>query len=94
MAETGKSQYRKVLAALKELAWGRDSMTINWKDILVIMDIELGVRDERKVWNMVQNMVHMKYLIPVQCGVGVMDRVYEIGEAGAALTETPQEKLV
>jgi hypothetical protein len=96
MTESGRSKYKKIVKAIYHSdRFGAADYRANWHLICVVFNMELGMKDEDKILNDVQNMCYMGYLVPRKAGgIGVMDRIYEIGEAGMRLIEEKEPQTI
>lgn len=74
--------YRRVLEMLRALPKGA---TITEQAIKDALTVELGIVKEDKQILHRQIMVRLNLLVPVQVGIGIMDRHYQIGEKGIEL---------
>ena len=79
--------YRRVLEMLRALPRGSDITEQALRDA---MTVELGIVKDDKLDRHRQIMVRLGLLVPIQVGIGIMDRHYQIGEKGIELMH-PEE---
>ncbi len=87
MSNSVMEGYRRVLEILAAMPKGKNIQEQALRDA---MTVELGVVAEEKLVQHRQIMVRLGLIIPVQNGIGVMDRFYQIGEKGIELLHPDQ----
>jgi len=85
MVRSGLALYKNVLRFIQDVLNRRTEKTFGSQMIYDAFRITEGTKDHQKIQDDIMTMVRMGYLIPIQAGLGVMDRLYQIGEEGLVL---------